>query len=53
MVKVDEAYLEESIVNPNAKIVKDFVAGFMPQSFGSQLSQEQIQDIIEYIKTLE
>ena len=53
VVKVDEAYLRESIVDPSATIVKGFPTGFMPESFGSQLSPEQIQDIIEYIKTLE
>ena len=53
IVKVDEAYLRESIVDPNATIVRGFVAGFMPQDFGSRLSGEQTQAIIEYIKTLE
>ena len=40
IVKVDEAYLRESIVDPNAVIVKGFAAGFMPQGFGSLLSGE-------------
>jgi len=51
-VKVDEAYLRESIVDPNVKIVKGFPAGVMPQDFGQKLSDEEIQAIIEYIKTL-
>ena len=50
IVKVDGAYLRESIVDPNATIVKGFPAGFMPQGFGSRLSEEQTQAIIEYIK---
>ncbi len=51
-VKVDEAYLRESIVDPNAKVVKGFPAGVMPQDFGQKLSDKEIQAIIEYIKTL-
>ncbi len=51
-VKVDEAYLRESIVDPDAKVVKGFPAGVMPQDFGQKLSDEEIQALIEYIKTL-
>lgn len=47
-VKVDENYLRESILNPNAKIV----AGYGPvmPSFKGQLNDEQIDALIEYIK---
>ena len=48
-VTADEAYLRESIVTPTAKIVKGFPPA-MP-SF-SQLSDEQIQALIAYIKSL-
>lgn len=51
-VKVDEAYLRESIVDPEAKIVKGFVGGIMPPVFGQQLSTEEIDSIVDYIKTL-
>lgn len=44
----DEAYITESIKNPNAKIVKGFAPG-MPQF---NLSDRQIADLIEFIKTL-
>ena len=49
-VRADEAYLRESIVNPRAKIV----AGFDPimPSFEGQLSEEQILQLIAYIKSL-
>ena len=50
---MDEAYLYESIVDPNAKIVKGFPAEVMPQDFGQKLSDSEIQAIIEYIKTLQ
>lgn len=49
---VDEAYLRESILNPNLKIVKSFPAGVMPQNFSTQMSEKQINDVIEYIKSL-
>ncbi len=48
----DEAYLRESILNPNLKIVKSFPAGVMPQNFSTQMSEKQINDVIEYIKSL-
>lgn len=46
----DEAYLYESIVNPNAKVVQGFIAGAMPQNFGETLTEEQINDLIAFIK---
>jgi cytochrome c oxidase subunit II len=50
-VTVDENYLRESILNPNAKVVKGFAKGVMP-SFQGQLSEDQIMALIEYIKSL-
>jgi cytochrome c oxidase subunit 2 len=49
-VVADENYIRESILQPQAKIVK----GFQPvmPSFQGQLTEEQISDIIEFIKTL-
>jgi cytochrome c oxidase subunit 2 len=51
-VTADDAYLRESIVDPNAKIVQGFSPNLMPQTFKDQLKDEQISDLIEYIKTL-
>ncbi len=51
-VLVDEAYLLESIVNPAAKIVAGF-PNVMQPSLAEALTDEQIADIIEYIKSLE
>ncbi|MFN7905876.1 MAG: c-type cytochrome, partial [Pseudobdellovibrionaceae bacterium] len=48
---VDENYLRESILNPNAKIVKGFAPNVMP-SFQGQLSEIELSAIVEYIKTL-
>lgn len=49
-VTADEAYLKESIVNPNAKIVKGFPPNVMPPY--KTLSDEQLDAIIAYIKSL-
>jgi cytochrome c oxidase subunit 2 len=51
-VTVDDNYLHESIVNPGAKIVRGFPPGVMPANFADQLSEEQIMDIIAFIKSL-
>lgn len=48
---VDDAYLTESILNPNIRVVQGFPAGTMP-SYQGVLTQSQIEDIIAYIKTL-
>lgn len=47
-ITVDENYLRESILNPNAKIAAGYAA-VMP-SFKGQLSDDQIDALIEYIK---
>ena len=51
-VTADDAYLRESIVDPNARIVQGFSPNLMPQTFKDQLKDQQISDLIEYIKTL-
>ncbi len=52
-ITVDDAYLHESIVDPNAKIVQGFSAGVMPQTFAGILTEEQIQQIIAFIASLQ
>ncbi len=49
-VMVDENYLRESILQPNAKIVEGFTPS-MP-SFQGQLKDKQLDGLIEYIKSL-
>jgi cytochrome c oxidase subunit II len=49
VVTADEAYLTESIKEPNAKVVDGFNANAMP-NFG--LKDGQIADLVEFIKTL-
>ena len=47
---VDDAYIRESVLNPTAKIVQ----GFQPvmPTFQGQLSEDQIMQLIQYIKSL-
>lgn len=50
-VLMDENYIRESIMSPNAKIVKGFPMNVMP-SFQGQLSETELAALIEYIKGL-
>ena len=50
-VKADENYIRESILNPNAKVVKGFPKGVMP-TFQGQLNEDQLNALIEFIKGL-
>jgi cytochrome c oxidase subunit II len=55
----DEEYIRESILDPYAQIVEGYElspgsgTSAMPTNYGEKLTDEQIQDIIEFIKTLE
>jgi cytochrome c2 len=50
---VDAAtYLRDSILNPNKFVVQGFTAGLMPQTFGTVLSPQQLDDVIAYMMTL-
>lgn len=51
-VIVDDAYIRESIVDPNAKIVEGFQPNLMPATFGTTLSDADIDAIIAYMKGL-
>jgi cytochrome c oxidase subunit 2 len=51
VVEADDEYIRESIVNPTAKVVEGF-APLMPANFGAQLSDEDILNLVEYIKSL-
>jgi cytochrome c oxidase subunit 2 len=49
-VKVDDNYIRESIMQPNAKVVR----GYQPvmPTFAGQLSEEQLNALVDYIKSL-
>lgn len=51
-VVVDEEYIRNSIYDPNEQIVEGFQPGLM-QSYEGTISEEEIQKIIEYLKTLD
>jgi cytochrome c oxidase subunit 2 len=48
---VNAEYIRESIVNPQAKIVKGYTAQKM-NSFAGQFSEKELGYIVEYLKTL-
>ncbi len=50
-VLADEAYIRESILNPNAKIVKGYKKDLMPV-FQGQINEEGLLQLIVYIKSL-
>jgi cytochrome c oxidase subunit 2 len=51
-VAADDAYLHDSIVDPNKQIVAGYAPGLMPQTYKSLLTDQQISDLIAYMKTL-
>jgi cytochrome c oxidase subunit 2 len=49
-VNADDDYLRESILNPPVKLVEGYPP-LMP-SYRGQLNEEQVSDLVEYIKSL-
>ena len=47
-----EQSLHEAIVNPDAEVTPGFDKGIMPNSFGKQLTSQQIADLVAYLLTL-
>lgn len=43
------AFINESIVNPDAYIAKGYSKGIMPTTFGSSLSKKQLADLVAFI----
>jgi cytochrome c oxidase subunit 2 len=50
-VMVDDEYIRSSLYEPNKEVVKGYNKGLMI-SYKEQLKEEQVQQIIEFIKTL-
>jgi cytochrome c oxidase subunit 2 len=50
-VTVDEEYIKRSIYDPNADVVEGFAKGLMI-TYKGQLSEEDVANIIEYLKTV-
>jgi cytochrome c oxidase subunit 2 len=51
-VTADDAYLEKSILEPNAQISKDFPPNVMPATYHDLLTNDQVMDIVEFMKTV-
>ena len=51
-VTADDAYLRESILQPNAKIVAGYPASVMP-AYGTLLKDDEVNSIVAYLHTLE
>jgi len=47
-----EDYLRQSILEPDAYLVKGYPASVMPKVWGEQLSEEQVNGLVEYLLTL-
>ncbi len=50
-VVADEAYLFNSIVDPNSQVVEGYEP-IMPTFYPDQLDEQQINDLVEYMKSL-
>ena len=46
-----EMYIHESIVSPNAYVVDTFTAGVMTQTFGAQMTKQDMADILAFLLT--
>jgi mono/diheme cytochrome c family protein len=45
-------YLRQSILDPNAHLVEGFPANVMPNTYQKQLTEEQIEALVNYMLTL-
>lgn len=50
--KSAEDYIRESITNPDAYVVEGFAPGVMYQNYATDLTQDQIDDIVAYTLSL-
>jgi cytochrome c oxidase subunit 2 len=46
----DEAFIKQSIVDPNAVVTKGFSPGIMPQNYKDQLQPAEIDALVKYLK---
>ena len=47
-----EAYLRQSIEEPDAYLAEGFAAGLMPAALADELSTQQLADLVAYLQTL-
>ena len=46
----DELYIYNSIVNPDAEVAEGFQPGLMPKTYGEQLDDKQLGDLVAFLK---
>lgn len=46
----DAAAILESIVDPDAEVTEGFDAGIMPKTYGEDLSEEQLADLVAFLQ---
>jgi mono/diheme cytochrome c family protein len=47
----DLAFIEQSISEPNAEIASGYQPNVMPQTYGTQLTSQQLNDLAAFLKT--
>jgi mono/diheme cytochrome c family protein len=45
----DAAFIHESIVDPNAEVATGYQPGIMPQTYGEQLDEQQLADLVAFL----
>jgi mono/diheme cytochrome c family protein len=45
----DAAFIHESIVDPNAEVTTGYQPGIMPQTYGEQLDEKQLADLVAFL----
>lgn len=48
-----EEYIRQSILDPNAYIVEGYAEGIMPQNFGELIGEDELNDLVAFLLTLE
>jgi cytochrome c oxidase subunit 2 len=51
-VTADETYIRSSILDPNSQIHEGYQPNVMPQTFGDQLTTEQVDQLVAFIVSL-
>ena len=46
-------YLRESILAPDVFVVEGFAGGIMPVTYGDELTEQQVADLVAFLLTLE
>jgi hypothetical protein len=44
-----DAFIKQSIVDPNAYIAPGYAKGVMPPNFGTTLSAKQVDDLVAFL----